>query len=77
MRNARTVMDAYRKYLVTFKEHANCESEKSRPIRRAPGRTQRQWRKAAARALLHYRGMIDSYLKAKRAVVAGEERVDA
>jgi hypothetical protein len=31
----------------------------------------------SARGLIHYRALVDSYLKAKRAVLAGEELVDA
>ena len=31
----------------------------------------------SARGLIHYRALLDSYLKAKRAVLAGEELVDA
>ncbi len=67
MRNARTLMTAYRQYILNKKRHWNLQliSQGRPPSRRA------------ARALLYYRNYLDAYLKAKRAVVAGEEEVDA
>jgi hypothetical protein len=35
----------------------------------------RKW--GTARGLIHYPQILDSYLKAKRAVIAGQELVDA
>lgn len=34
-------------------------------------------KRGTARNLIHYRGYLGAYLKAKRAVVAGQELVDA
>jgi len=67
VRNARHVMSAYRHYILATKRNWNLDrtSHGKSPARRI------------ARALVHYHGYMDSYLKAKRAVVAGNEMVDA
>lgn len=67
MRNARHVMTSYRHFIVGTKHKWNAQAVSSGlpPAKRA------------ARALLFHRAYIDAYLKAKRAVFAGEELVDA
>jgi hypothetical protein len=69
-------MTSYRRFLVTFKESLNGESVHSRKSRRER-KTWKLWRKRVARSHLHYFGYLSAYLKAKRAVFAGEECVDA
>lgn len=63
VRNARHIMNAYRRYLMAYKFKQN--EQRSIPNKRA------------ARGLIYYRAYVEAYLAAKRAVVAGEELVDA
>lgn len=67
MRNARHIMDSYRHFIVGTKRRWNAQivSAGRMPV------------KQAARGLVHYRGYVDAYLEAKRAVLAGRDSVDA
>lgn len=67
MRNARHIMVSYRHFIVGTKRRWNSQvvSAGRLPVKRA------------ARGLVHYRGYVDAYLEAKRAVLAGRESVDA
>jgi hypothetical protein len=67
MRNARHIMCSYRRYVVGTKRKWNLQlvSTGRPPVRRI------------ARALLLHRQYVQAYLKAKRAVLAGQELVDA
>lgn len=67
MRNARHVMNSYRHFIVGTKRKWNLQAVSSG---QAPA-------KRVARALLFHRAYVEAYLKAKRAVFAGEELVDA
>jgi hypothetical protein len=67
MRNARHVMESYRRYIIETKRVWNRQlTSHGRP----PA-------KRIARSLIHYRAYVASYLKAKRAVLAGVELVGA
>lgn len=67
MRPAKHIMTTYRRFIVEGKAKAALQS-------RSHGRDPS---KRAMRALIHYRAYVDAYLKAKRAVLAGQEMVDA
>jgi hypothetical protein len=67
MRNARHIMTTYRRFLIQTKAKWNLQltSNGRPPARRV------------LRGIIHYRAYVQSYLKAKRAVIAGLEMVDA
>lgn len=67
MRNARHIMTTYRRFLVQTKRKWNLQvtSTGRLPVKRI------------ARGLLFYRAYVDAYLRAKRAVLSGQELVDA
>ncbi len=67
MRNARHIMTSYRRYIVGTKGKWNSQliSKGRPPVKRI------------ARAVLLHRAYVEAYLKAKRAVFAGKEFVDA
>jgi hypothetical protein len=67
MRNARHIMTSYRRFLVQIKRKWNLQVTSSgrAPVRRI------------ARGLLFHRAYVDAYLKAKRAVLTGQDLVDA
>ena len=67
MRNARHIMTTYRRFLVQTKRKWNLQVTS---IGRSPV-------KRITRGLLFYRAYVDAYLKAKRAVLSGEELIDA
>ncbi|MBV6418045.1 MAG: hypothetical protein CMLOHMNK_02825 [Steroidobacteraceae bacterium] len=67
MRNARHIMVSYRRFILGTKHRWNAQIVSAG---RLPA-------KQAARGLVHYRGYVEAYLEAKRAVLAGRESVDA
>ena len=67
MRNARHIMTSYRRYIVGTKRKWNLQLVS----------TGRPPAKRIARAVFLHRAYVQAYLKAKRAVFAGQEFVDA
>lgn len=66
-RNARHIMTCYRKFILGTKHKHNLDliSQGKDPSKRA------------ARSLIYYKAYVAAYLKAKIAVINGEELVDA
>lgn len=67
MRNARHIMTSYRRFILGTKRKWNLQMVSNG---RLPA-------KRIARSLLLHRNYSDAYLKAKRAVLAGQEFADA